>query len=243
MKFKLSLSLILSGAFFNIISSVGDINVCTNICAGSNISCRNQSLNCGSTNQEEGGLGDLLNSATDASSRFYDWKSLKNIRTQDLGIIKTEGMSFSTAFPATGQKKMIQFTPTSGSLSGKKVKLLFISFDLKNKRYPTNTPQALIEAIDMFKKENDKNDVKFESLVHIFGQIEGGSSLWYDTGSIKLGIKPDADGFDINMKVMSDGTIVITDSELLNQTGADGSKARISQIELDFAKVPEMMSN
>lgn len=243
MKFKLSLSLVLSGALFNIIAGIGDINVCTNICAGDNISCRNQSLNCGSSHQEEGGLGDLLNSATDASGRFYDWKSLKNVRTQDLGIIKGDAMSFSTAFPSTGQKKIIQFTPASGSLSGKKVKLLLVSFDLKSKRYPTNTPQNLIDSIDMFKKENDKNDVKFESLVHIFGQIEGGSSMWYDTGSIKLGIKPDANGFDISMKVMADGTIMITESELLTQTGADGSKARIAPIELNFAKVPEMMSN
>ena len=67
--------------------------------------------------------------------------------------------------------------------------------------------------------------------------------MWYDTGSIKLGIKPDADGFDISMKVMADGTIMITESELLTQTGADGSKARIAPIELNFAKVPEMMSN
>jgi hypothetical protein len=242
MKFKLLLGVTLTVALSNIISApaVGDFNICTNVCAGNNISCKNQYLNCGSTHQEEGGaLGDLLNSATDASERFYDWKNLKGVRTQDLGLVKGEMMNFSTKFPATGQKNIVQFTPSDGALSGRKVNLLFVSFDLNSKRYPTNTPKDLMEAIDMFKKDNDKNDVKYESLVHIFGQVEGG--LWYNTGSIKLGIKPDA--LDIHMQVMANGAIKINDAELLNQTGADGAKARIAPIELDFSKVPEMMSN
>jgi len=244
MKFKVVLSVALMVTISNVtmLAEIGDFNICTNICAGSNISCRNQALNCGSTNQEEGGIGDLLNSATDASARFYDWKNLKDVRKENLGIVKGEMMNFSTTFPATGQKKIIEFTPTTGQLAGKKIKLLFVSFDLKSKRYPKNTPSGLVDIIDMVKADNDKNEVKYESTVHIFGQIDGGSSNWYDTGSINLSIKPDAKGFDISMQVMADGTIAINDSELLNQTGADGAKARINPIMLDFSKVPEMMS-
>jgi hypothetical protein len=248
MKFKMLLSVALTAMLSNLTlfgtADMGDINVCTNVCAGSNISCKNQYLNCGSTHQNEGGgLGDLLNSARDASDRFYNWGNLKSTRTENLGIVKGDMMNFSTSFPSNGQKKMIQFTATTGQLSGKKISLLFVSFDLQSKRNASNTPKALGDAINAFKDENKMNEVQYQSAVHIFGQVEGGPSEWYHAGSINLSIKPDTAGFDINMQVMADGKIVITDTELLQQTGADGAKARIAPIELDFSKVPEMLSN
>jgi len=221
---------------------IGDINVCTNVCAGNNISCKNQYLNCGSSNAEEGGLSDLLNSAVDASQRFYDWKSTKDVRSEDLGLVKNEMLDFTTTFPATGQKKIVSFTPSKGLLAGKKVSVMFVSFDLMSKRYPKNTPKNLMDALDEYKSENNKHEVQYVSMVRIFGRIEGtANGLWYDAGSIDMNIKPDMKGFEIKMEVNGDGEIVINDNELLDQTGADGSKARIAPIQLDFAKVPEMI--
>lgn len=243
MKFnKIVLGLLIMTSQFNRV--ICDVNVvaCGSICAGNNVSCRGNVLNCGQTLSDEGGLGDLLNSATDASDRLYDLKNLRNVRTEDLGIVKNDMINFSTTFPAMGQKKMIKFTATTGALAGKQVSLLFVSIDLNASRNPSDMPKALGDAINDFKKENKKNPVRFESMVRIFGQVEGGSPMWFDTGAINLGMKPNAEGFNISMQAMADGAIVITDTELLNQTGADGATARIAPIELDFAKVPEMMS-
>jgi len=244
MKFKILLGAALTVALVNITLAIGDINVCTNICAGSNVSCKNQALNCGSSHQEEGGgLSDLLNSAVDINDRFYDWGSLSKVRTEDLGVVKGDMINFSTQFPATGQKKIIVFTPTTGKLARKKVKLLFVSFDLRSNRLPTKTPDKLSEELKSFKEENKKNDIQYASSVHIFGQIEGDRKTWFDTGSINLSVNPDDNDLNVSMQAMPDGEVVITDADLLNQTGADGAKARIAPITLDFSKVPEMMSN
>jgi len=244
MKFKVLLGAALTVTLVNITLAIGDINVCTNICAGSNVSCKNQALNCGSSHQEEGGgLSDLLNSAVDINDRFYDWGSLKSVRTENLGRIKGDMINFSTYFPATGQKKIIKFTPTMGDLAGKEVRLLFVSFDLNSNRFPTKTPDKLSEDLKLFKEENKRNDIRYKSSVHIFGQIEDGKKMWYDTGSINLSSDPDDKDLNVTMQAMANGKIVITDADLLNQTGADGAKARVAPIELDFSKIPEMMSN
>jgi len=244
MKFKILLGVALTAILFNEVQSKVNVVVCGMIFAGTDISCKQNILDCGQTNVEEGGggLGNLLNSAVDASENLYDWKSIARVRTENLGVVKGDMMNFSTLFPATGQKKMVQFTPTTGQLKGRKVSLLFVSFNLNGSRYPQNTPEKLKTRIADFRKDNKQHDMKFESSVYIFGQIEGGSKDWYQAGFINLNIKPEDDqNFNINMQVMADGRIKIVDDKLLDQTGADGATAHRTSMEIDFSKVPEVL--
>src|SRR5437016_7430706 len=92
------------------LGGVGDFNICTNICAGTDVSCRNQNLKCGSSSEGEGILEHLLNSYADTGNKFHDWKNINSVPKQELGEIKKD-TEVDFQLPALGKKKMLTFIP------------------------------------------------------------------------------------------------------------------------------------
>jgi hypothetical protein len=217
-----------------VIGGVGDFNICTNICAGSDVSCRNQNLKCGSSSEGEGILESLLNSYADTGNKFHDWKSVNSVPKQEEGEIKSD-KEVSFQLPALGQKKILTFKSSQGKYANKTTEVLFVSFDLMGTKYPTNTPKELKSMIEVFKKANADNPIVFKSMVRIFGRVEGQTS-WFDAGPINLSIKPNEKGFMLKITIKPDGKIVIHQSEILNQTGPTGSKITLQEIVLEFGQ-------
>jgi hypothetical protein len=165
MKNRNMVAMVLGMLISPVIPAGRDVQTCTNICGGNNVYCK-QKQSCHGSTGNSGAFG--LNSV---GQKFY-WNTTGTQRVNFGRISSTQ--SFSLRIPEVGSKMIYSFTPTQGSLPGKKIDMLFVAVDAAHKDFaglPKNLVKQIKEAM------NFPNLADAKTVVYVYGQIQG-SKEW-----------------------------------------------------------------
>lgn len=126
-------------AVMNVLAAGRDNVVCTNMCAGNNVSCTHSNVTC-KTGQGSGVSG--LNATGDIAHGLR----VPNGKTHNLGLI-TSRRTFRFEIPAPGDRVVYQVRFSQGNYQNQQIRMLAIHLDL-NKPVPADLPKKLQKEID-----------------------------------------------------------------------------------------------
>ncbi|HXW86402.1 MAG TPA: hypothetical protein VEK38_03620 [Candidatus Bathyarchaeia archaeon] len=161
------------------------------------------------------------NSATDIDQMSVEW-SLQGVRIQNFGRLEEPTTRFF-AIPPFGEKRIYQFTPTTGTFANNTIEALLVSFSPQGP-FSTDVPPSLMHDIQTMNPAT--------IMIKIYRRFVG-NKIWTWVADFELSKNDLPPSFEKQVTIMPDGVIEI--QKLMEKNEATGTVENVD-VSLDFSK-------